>query len=139
MKKILIAVDGSAASLDAARQGLALARAFNGSATLAFIIAPTVYGDGMTGFSVEGDAAESASGETLLSEMVVALRPLLPVPSTLLLRGQVAQTLAGVAADSRFDVLVVGNSGRGAVSRAVLGSVADRLVHLCKTPLLLVR
>jgi len=34
--------------------------------------------------------------------------------------------------------VVVGSRGRGAVTRVLLGSVADRLVHICKIPVLVV-
>ena len=38
-----------------------------------------------------------------------------------------------------FDLVVVGSKGRGAVSRVLIGSVTDRLVHICKRPILVVR
>jgi nucleotide-binding universal stress UspA family protein len=36
------------------------------------------------------------------------------------------------------DLVVAGSRGQGAVARALLGSVSDRLVHLCPKPILVV-
>ncbi len=40
---------------------------------------------------------------------------------------------------SDADLVVVGSKGRGAVSRMLVGSVTDRLVHISKKPVLVVR
>ena len=44
-----------------------------------------------------------------------------------------------VAADERADLVVIGTHGRGGLSRAVLGSVADRVIRLAPCPVLSVR
>ncbi len=51
----------------------------------------------------------------------------------------IARTLADMADSGGFDVVVVGHRGRGAVRRALLGSVADRLVQISNRPVLVVR
>ncbi len=47
--------------------------------------------------------------------------------------------IAAYAKKNRFDVLVLGSHGRGALKATVLGSVATRVAAQCRTPLLLVR
>jgi nucleotide-binding universal stress UspA family protein len=47
--------------------------------------------------------------------------------------------LAELAESGNFDLVVVGSKGRGAVSRMLVGSITDRLVHICKRPVLVVR
>lgn len=112
----------------------------NGSVTLAHVVsAVNLYGDGLLGISDEIVAAQRAGGEAILREVMATLEPVLPVPSTLNLHGPVAETLADTALHGGFDLLVVGTKGRGAVSRVLLGSVADRLVHICQVPVLVVR
>lgn len=53
--------------------------------------------------------------------------------------GQPGNEIAKAAADARTDILVMGSHGRGALTSALLGSVAWRVAATCTTPLLLVR
>jgi nucleotide-binding universal stress UspA family protein len=57
----------------------------------------------------------------------------------MILRGSPAETLADTAERLGFEVVVVGSRGRGTVARMLLGSVADRLVHICKKPVIVAR
>jgi nucleotide-binding universal stress UspA family protein len=50
----------------------------------------------------------------------------------------IAEVLARLAASAGIDLVVVGTHGRGAVGRVLLGSVARRLVHVCRKPLIVV-
>jgi nucleotide-binding universal stress UspA family protein len=56
-----------------------------------------------------------------------------------LLEGPVAEAILEFVADSEIDLVVLTTHGRGAFSRFWQGSVADELVRLLATPLLLVR
>ncbi len=138
--KILVAVDGSQESLHAARKALELARLCNASVTLVHVEPPVqVYGDGGLGVSSEAIEVQRVAGEGLLADTMKVLEPSLPVPSRLSLQGPPAESIAEVAVRDHYDIVVVGNSGRSSVSKFVLGSVADRLVRICQTPLLIVR
>ena len=53
--------------------------------------------------------------------------------------GPAAETLANLAEARDADVVVVGHRGRGAVARALLGSVADRLVQISRRPVLIMK
>jgi nucleotide-binding universal stress UspA family protein len=44
-----------------------------------------------------------------------------------------------LAVDERADLVVIGTHGRGGIDRALLGSVADRVVRLARCPVLTVR
>jgi nucleotide-binding universal stress UspA family protein len=53
--------------------------------------------------------------------------------------GAAGSIIAKFAAQQRFDLIVMGTHGRGAIGGLVMGSVATKVVSLCATPLLLVR
>jgi nucleotide-binding universal stress UspA family protein len=47
--------------------------------------------------------------------------------------------IVATATDERADLIVIGTHGRGTFERALLGSVADRVVRLAPCPVLTVR
>jgi len=49
------------------------------------------------------------------------------------------EEIVALARDERADLIVVGTHGRGGINRALLGSVADRVVRLAPCPVLTVR
>jgi nucleotide-binding universal stress UspA family protein len=49
------------------------------------------------------------------------------------------QEVVALATDERADLIVIGTHGRGGIDRALLGSVADRVVRLAPCPVLTVR
>jgi nucleotide-binding universal stress UspA family protein len=49
------------------------------------------------------------------------------------------QEIVALARDERADLIVIGTHGRGGINRALLGSVADRVVRLAPCPVLTVR
>lgn len=53
--------------------------------------------------------------------------------------GHAAQTIAKIAEQGKFDMLVMGSHGHGALATLVMGSVATQVVAQCRVPVLLVR
>jgi nucleotide-binding universal stress UspA family protein len=53
--------------------------------------------------------------------------------------GAPADTIAAQAEQGRFDLLMLGSHGHGALGNLVLGSVVTRVLAQCSVPLLLVR
>ena len=49
------------------------------------------------------------------------------------------EEIVALATDERADLLVIGTHGRGGARRALLGSVADRVIRLAPCPVLTVR
>jgi nucleotide-binding universal stress UspA family protein len=52
--------------------------------------------------------------------------------------GSAAANIAKLAQRGKFDLVMMGTQGRGALGGLVLGSVANKAVALCTTPLLLI-
>jgi nucleotide-binding universal stress UspA family protein len=138
IKKILVAVDGSLPAIHAAKKALELAKPVQAEVTLIHVEAPSVLPGDMP-FAPIADLreAELARGAGILKNTLAALEG--TGIKTLNLLGAPAEVIADTAMDEGFDLVVVGNKGRGAVSRVLIGSVADRLVHICKRPVLVVR
>jgi nucleotide-binding universal stress UspA family protein len=137
MKKILAAVDGSEASMHAVRKALEIADKMGGEVTLAHVV-PHVFVPAEVPFDA-GRLAEEAlrAGEALLQQAATEIgRPAIP---RVCLRGGPGESLAELAETGNFDLVVVGSKGRGAVSRMLVGSITDRLVHICKRPVMVVR
>jgi len=49
------------------------------------------------------------------------------------------EEIVGAAAQERADLVVIGTHGRGGLDRALLGSVADRVIRLAPCPVMTVR
>jgi nucleotide-binding universal stress UspA family protein len=49
------------------------------------------------------------------------------------------EEIIALATDERADLILIGTQGRGGLNRALLGSVADRVVRLAPCPVLTVR
>lgn len=49
------------------------------------------------------------------------------------------EEIVALARDERADLVVIGTTGRGGLDRALLGSVADRVVRLAPCPVLTIR
>jgi nucleotide-binding universal stress UspA family protein len=138
MKKILAAVDGSLSSVHAAKKAWELAKALDAELTLVHVEPPSVLpGDMPIAPMVDLRQAELARGAEVLKNIAAALET--KTVKSLNLLGSPAETISDKAIDDDYELVVVGNKGRGAVSRVLLGSVADRLVHICKRPVMVVR
>jgi nucleotide-binding universal stress UspA family protein len=137
MKKILVAIDGSAPAMHACRTAVHLAEASHGEVTLAYVV-PQVLIPAEVPFAA-GELAEEAvkAGEILLEQAAKELGQ--PGMRRVCLTGSPAERLTELADAENFDLVVVGSKGRGAVSRMLVGSTTDRLVHICKKPVLVVR
>jgi nucleotide-binding universal stress UspA family protein len=135
VKRVIAAVDGSEASIKAATTAEALARSMGATLDLVFVReAPP---DPEVGWSQEPDGYKPYGEEVLKS---VARRLVAPEAVSLLnLQGRAAEVVADVAEAKEVDLVVVGSRGRNQVAKALVGSVADRLVHICSKPVLVVR
>ena len=142
MKRILVGVDGSRESLQAALLAANLAHQTHRSLELAHVL-PDAVPMPPEAFSAElatwrKDVAEE--GTKLLKTIRERVdRPDTESRSTLVESARPAEALAELAKEHDIDLVVVGHRGRSAMTRALLGSVADRLVQICPKPVLVVR
>jgi nucleotide-binding universal stress UspA family protein len=86
------------------------------------------------------DEAQRAAEGAYLDGLLRRLQASCDVPiTTKLLDGPIAQALRDYAVERQADLIVMTTHGRGALSRAWLGSIADALMRSVSMPVLLVR
>ena len=142
MKRILVGVDGSPESKQAAELAARLGLAMRADLTLVYVTSPPLpLGPEPFWYDeAKWQAEQREYGGAVLREISsrCAEKGRLNV-ETRVESGPVAETLAGLAEASDVDFVAVGHRGRGAVPRALLGSVADRLVQISPRPVLVCR
>ena len=84
-------------------------------------------------------AAARGWGERALAERVEAGRAAGIQVRAELRTGRPHDEIVALATDAKADLIVIGTHGRDGLNRALLGSVADRVVHLAPCPVLTVR
>jgi nucleotide-binding universal stress UspA family protein len=139
MRRILVAIDGSAPASRGARLAADIAVRFGARVTLAYVVPRLLLPPDVYGLTVEEVEREKrAQGERILHEALGALGDAGVELDTVVLSGAPAEVLAEAAAAGDVDLVVAGSRGQGAVARALLGSVTDRLAHICPKPILIV-
>lgn len=138
MKNLLIAVDESDAAFKAAQLTLPLADALGARVSLLLVVPPMIMpGEAPFAPLEEIHRAETRRGLDLLQ--AIARRLGRDSLDLIVKIGPPAETIVEVAEINGADLVVVGSTGKGAVKRMLVGSTADRVVHLCSKPVLVVR
>lgn len=140
MKTIIAALDGSDPALHAATKAAEMARALGARLVLASVVTPVFIP--MEAGAIDIGAIEDAMAKDADAQLAKAAATLQSPGLKIdrkVLRGTTVECLIELAQKEQADLVVVGSHGRGAVQRALLGSVSSRLVHQCPRPVLVVR
>jgi nucleotide-binding universal stress UspA family protein len=142
-RQILVPLDGSPFSEHALPVALDLARRTGGRLHLVHVHElPVVqtYPDGLPVFDERWDGALRAQEQEYLQSLAHRCMEVAGVsPVTELLDGAVTPAIASYAAELGIERIVMTTHGRGGISRAWVGSVADALVRKAAVPILLIR
>jgi nucleotide-binding universal stress UspA family protein len=140
-KHVLVATDFSEPSRVALDLGKDLARAYGATLHVLHVIQeiPTFYGSevGMAFANIRDNIAAAAERE--LDAAVGANETGLVVRTAISRAFNVADAINTYADANDVDIIFVGTHGRSAVSRFLMGSVAERLVRSATRPVLTVR
>jgi nucleotide-binding universal stress UspA family protein len=140
MNTVLVAVDGSAPALKGVAFAATLAQALGAELELVYVSFPNLLPANVYALAVQQlEAAELEHAKTVFdaAERSVATTGV-TVKRTRLV-GTPADAIADRALAPEVWGVVVGARGHNAVSRVLLGSVADRLAHICPKPAIVVR
>jgi nucleotide-binding universal stress UspA family protein len=142
MKNILVPVDGSGAALRALRQAVVLARLSPG-AKIHLVHAheePTTFGEISVYVPREKMAALQREHSLGILAPAEAELESAGVPYTAeILTGPIGRAIAEHAEKAGCDLIVMGRHGKSALGDMLAGSVAQKVLHASKLPVLLVR
>jgi nucleotide-binding universal stress UspA family protein len=133
--RILVPLDGSAFAEAALPAAFTLARQSNGEVRLVCALEPIADDPGFSAF----DAADRESAARYLAKVKnIKASGSNGMVSTSLRTGHAVAEIAAEAKEWGADVIVMATHGRSGLSRAWMGSVADRCIRTAKCPVLAV-
>ena len=135
IKRILVPVDLSEASVDALDYAIDFAKTSKAEIIILFVIEP-LYHAGDLGLLLEEQHRIGRSELTQLERRVTKARLKC---STRVQRGTPYIEIVAIAKKLKVDLILMGTHGRTGLSHLVLGSVTDRVVRLASCPVLTVR
>ncbi len=125
-KHILVAVDDSEAGQAAYDTAAELARELHATLTALHVVEPA-------------HKSESPSAQALLDACRKRNSTKEVEPEIMIREGSPSEEIHQATGTMRWDVLVIGTHGRHGVQRALLGSVAEDVLHRTEIPVLIVR
>lgn len=144
-KHILVATDGSEASLHAATLAVSLARLHGAQLTATYVVDPYPYlGVGEMnpiGFQSYMAAAQqmAAKAHAQVSDLCNTGGAVVPLQVRLVEDATAASGIIDTATSVGSDLIVMGSHGRTGLARLMLGSVASKVVAQALVPVLVTR
>lgn len=143
-KKILIATDGSELAKKALTQGVALAKALGATTVIVTVsepLAAMASGDVVFSYPIdEYDKNVSAAAATVLASASEVGKAAGVAHETLHVKDRYpAEGIVETAKKTGCDLIVMASHGRRGISRALLGSQANKVVTLSEIPVLICR
>ena len=140
--KILVPTDFSECAAAAQATAADLARKLGADIVLLHVLVETpLYGEGLlSGPRVQSVYdAERKWAESALDERIAELRGQGIKASRRVTMGIPFEEIVNVAGEEHAEMIVIGTHGRSGLNRALLGSVAERVIRLAPCPVLTVR
>ncbi|MCX8520619.1 MAG: universal stress protein [Rhodoferax sp.] len=144
-KHILLATDGSVASLHAAKLAVGMAREHGAQLTALYVSDPYPY-IGMGEINPMGYQAYSSAAQQIAAEAHAQVEALCQAESPAIhLQVRLVEDVAAAsgivdsAKELACDLIVLGSHGRSGIARLMLGSVATKVVAESSVPVLVTR
>jgi nucleotide-binding universal stress UspA family protein len=144
IRRILVAVDGSDASVGASNYAIDMAKKLQASLTVLFIVSPATYID--FGYAKVGTMNEIESTKKELAQNEVdkvnkkAMERGVSVKTDVLInRISVVKEIVEYAEKHKMDLIITGSRGMTGFKKKLLGSVASGVVTYAHCPVLVVK
>jgi len=137
--KLLVPLDGSAASARALNHALWLAEQHPGTLLILLNVQNAETPDLSDVMRAKGEALAAQASEEVLEKPVARCRALDTRCEARAEYGLVAETIDRIARETMADQIVMGTRGLGRLRGLLLGSVATQVVHLADIPVTLVK
>jgi nucleotide-binding universal stress UspA family protein len=138
--RIMVAVDGSETSINAAEAGIEIARFSGGKVTVVYVadVDHLANLSGCGEFSSQIRECMLRDGEKATGH-VKELSDENGVPcEKVIVEGDPSVELLRISKESNADMIVLGSTGRGGLNRSLLGSVAEKVVRHSKVAITMV-
>lgn len=137
--KILVPLDGSKNSLRGLEMAISVARQFGATITGVY----SIYAPPHSEFRGVGSVEESLNKEVkkILDDAKVLSAQNGIIFKERLMRGDIGYNIIKLAHNKKekFNLIVIGNRGRGSIKEMFFGSVSNYVIHASKIPVLLVK
>jgi nucleotide-binding universal stress UspA family protein len=140
--KILLPIDGSKTSLNAAKHVVQLVSNMRSKCSVTLISVHDDFGLNHVKQFVSKSVVDDYLREISEKELKAAQKILDTAGikhSMIIKRGHIAQEIVATANKEKFDLIVMGAKGRGGLLDLLIGSVAQRVLGSAKQPVLLVK
>ena len=151
ISKILLATDGSAGSMHAAKFAATVAQSLGAKVTILTVhdddvlmlhaMGPAVWPAAVPDASLNVEeiktATEKKAAETTLADTKAALGEL-PNVDVDQIWGHTAEAICDYASEQAFDLIIIGSRGRSMFARLLLGSVSTQVAHHSPCPVTIV-
>jgi nucleotide-binding universal stress UspA family protein len=142
-KVVMIAVDGSPMALEAAHYGLRLTKRMGARAHIVHVVefAPQMVASsaGLSAWALALPAARSEARACVDLVAHEAVTEGVPYTVQVVDAHDAASGILAEAGSEEVGLIVVGSHGRTGLARAILGSVAEKVVRGARCPVLVVR
>lgn len=153
MKKILVAVDGSQSSINAAEKAAEITKGMQAEATLIHVytetaqipvnqfneVASYLSAETLENIMKDQEDTISAKRQKILDRASESFEAKGVSPKTVLINGDPAETICEYASENDFDLIVLADKGHGKVERFLLGSISNKIVRHCKSSVMVVK
>ena len=141
--RIILAVDGSESSINATRTLVAHVDWFRDRTAVRLVnvqpAVPRIGGSARPRWREALEKHYAANGDKALAAAQAMLDEAGVKYSSAVLAGEPAQAIVAEAEKENCDLIYMGTRGLSAIGNLLLGSVTTKVLHLSKTPVILVR